>query len=245
MTIPDQIRALEELASYDAELKTLDEQLASERATLDGLQGNLKRLEEKLTVDRANVAANEKQRNELITDVRQMMGQVEHSRDKMNRARTERETNAVTRELEELRKLIRDREDEIGKLTTEGDAQRVSLEATEAEAKAIQDELGAKAGGINATLTKVEAERAAKQVVRDAVVKKLPPVLYRRYDAVRGRRGSGIAQTTDGTCKACHMALPPQLFHRLRREPLIEQCPSCYRIIYYSPPAAPAAEDAK
>ncbi len=245
MTIPDQIRALEELAGYDAELKSLDEQLATERATLEGLQGNLKRLEEKLAIDRANVAANEKQRNELITDVRQMMGQVEHSRDKMNRARTERETNAVTRELEELRKLIRDREDEIGKLTTDGDAQRVALEATEAEAKAIQDELGAREGGINATLAKVEKERAAKKQVRDEVAKKLPPVLYRRYDAVRSRRGSGIAQTTDGTCKACNMSLPPQLFHRLRREPLLEQCPSCNRIIYYAPPVSPSAQDAE
>jgi len=35
------------------------------------------------------------------------------------------------------------------------------------------------------------------------------------------------------------MALPPQLFHRLRREPLLEQCPSCFRIIYFvSPPVA-------
>jgi len=30
------------------------------------------------------------------------------------------------------------------------------------------------------------------------------------------------------------MALPPQLYHRLRKEPLIEQCPSCNRIIYFS-----------
>lgn len=243
MSIPNQIRALEELAAYDAELKTLDEQLASERATLAGLKGSLKRLEDKLALDRATIAAVDKQRNELITDVRQMMTQVDHSRDKMNRARTERETNAVQRELEELRKLIRDREDEIGKLTTDSDAQRAALEATEAEAKKIQDELSAREGDISSSLVKVEAQRAAKGSLREEVVKKLPPVLYRRYDAVRSRRGSGIAQTTDGTCKACNMSLPPQLFHRLRREPLIEQCPSCNRIIYFAPPAGAPAEE--
>ena len=231
------------MAAYDAELKTLDEQLASERATLAGLKGSLKRLEDKLALDRATIAAVDKQRNELITDVRQMMTQVDHSRDKMNRARTERETNAVQRELEELRKLIRDREDEIGKLTTDSDAQRAALEATEAEAKKIQDELSAREGDISSSLVKVEAQRAAKGSLREEVVKKLPPVLYRRYDAVRSRRGSGIAQTTDGTCKACNMSLPPQLFHRLRREPLIEQCPSCNRIIYFAPPAGAPAEE--
>ena len=34
------------------------------------------------------------------------------------------------------------------------------------------------------------------------------------------------------------MALPPQLYHRLRREPLIEQCQSCNRIIYFSAPVS-------
>jgi predicted nucleic acid-binding Zn-ribbon protein len=242
LSIPNQIRALEELAAYDAELKTLDEQIASERATLTGLKGSLKRLEDKLGVDRTTVSAVDKQRNELITDVRQMMTQLDHSRDKMNRARTERETNAVQRELEELRKLIRDREDEIGKLTTDSDAQRTALETTETEAKKIQDELGAREGDISSSLARLEAERASKGAVREEVTKKLPPVLYRRYDAVRQRRGSGIAQTTDGTCKACNMSLPPQLFHRLRREPLIEQCPSCNRIIYYAPPVAAVQE---
>jgi hypothetical protein len=39
------------------------------------------------------------------------------------------------------------------------------------------------------------------------------------------------------------MSLPPQLFHRLRREPLLEQCPSCNRIIYYAPPPIVASEE--
>ena len=30
------------------------------------------------------------------------------------------------------------------------------------------------------------------------------------------------------------MSLPPQVFHRLRREPVLEQCPSCNRIIYFA-----------
>ena len=244
MSIPNQIRALEELSAHDAEIKTLDDQLTSERSTLNGLKGSLKRLEDKIAADRVAVGAMDKQRNELIADVRQMMTQLDHSREKMNRARTERETNAVQRELEELRKLIRDREDEIGKITTDSDGQRVTLEATEAEAKKILDELGAKEGDINSSLASLEKQRATKQALRDEVVKRLPPVLYRRYDAVRGRRGSGIAQTTDGTCKACNMSLPPQLFHRLRREPLLEQCPSCNRIIYYSPPPSAAGATA-
>jgi predicted nucleic acid-binding Zn-ribbon protein len=243
LSIPEQIRALEDLASMDAELKTLEDQLTVERTALNSMKGSLARLDDKLAADRASLATMDKTKNELIADVRTMMTQLEHSREKLNRSRTERETNAAQRELEELRKLIRDREDEIGKLTTEGDVQRQGLEGTEAEAKKISDELAAREGDISSKLSSIEADKATRQATRDAATKKLPPALYRRYDMLRQKKGVGIAQTTDGTCKACNMALPPQLFHRLRREPLLEQCPSCFRIIYYVPPAARADAD--
>jgi predicted nucleic acid-binding Zn-ribbon protein len=236
LTIPEQIKTLEELAALDAELKAMDEELSGERSTLTTLKGTLKKLEEKLGETRAQLDANDKNRNEFITDVRTMMQQLEHSRDKLNRSRTERESNAAQRELEELRKLVRDREDEIGRLTTEGDALRQQIEGTESEIKKVEGDLGSNEGAITQKLASVEGDRAGKQKTRDEVAKKLPPVLYRRYETVRSRRGVGIAQTSDGTCKACNMSLPPQLYHRLRREPLLEQCPSCQRIIYFVPP---------
>ena len=237
MSIPDQIRALEKLAALDAELKTLEEQLSQERATLDGLKANIKKLDEKLAVDRTLLGTAEKTRNELVTDVRNMNQQLEHSREKLGRSRTEREANAAQRELEELRKLIRDREEEVGKLTADSDAVRQQLETTEEEHKKLAAELAAREDDISSKVREIDGERATKQSERDASTKALPAPLYRRYDQIRLKKGVGIAQTTDGTCKVCHIALPPQLFHRLRREPVLEQCPSCFRIIYFVAPA--------
>ena len=240
MSIPDQIHALEKLAQFDAELKDLTDQLAQERATLETLKSGIARLDAKLTADRGALAAMEKTRGELIQDVRNMNQQLEHSREKLGRSRTEREANAAQRELEELRKLVRDREEEIGKLTADGDAARQQIEATEAEHKKLADELAACEGEIRSKLGEVDGRAQAKKAERDAAAKALPAQLYRRYEMIRSKRGTAIAQTTDGTCKACHMSLPPQMFHRLRREPLLEQCPSCNRIIYFEAPGATA-----
>ena len=241
MSIPEQICALEQLAALDAELKILEEQLSQERATLNGLKASIKKLDDTLEVDRAALAVSERSRNESIADVRNMNQQLEHSREKLGRSRTERESNAAQRELEELRKLIRDREDEVGKLTAEADASRQQIEATEAEHKKIAAELNSREGDISSKVTEMDTERATKQGERDAAAKKLPPALYRKYDMIRLKKGVGIAQTSDGTCKACNIALPPQLFHRLRREPVLEQCPSCFRIIYFVAPPAGAS----
>jgi len=240
LSIPEQILALEKLAQIDAQLKELVEQLTQERSTLDGLNSGIAKLDEKLVADRGALAVMDKTRSELVQDVRNMNQQLDHSRDKLGRSRTEREANAAQRELEELRKLVRDREDEIGKLTADADAARQQIDATEIEHAKIAAELAARQGEISTRLKEVEGSAQHKRAERDAAVKALPPQLYRRYDMIRLKRGTAIAQTSDGTCKACHMALPPQLFHRLRREPILEQCPSCHRLIYFSPPEVAA-----
>ncbi len=236
MSTTEHIRALEELDAMDAEVKNLEEQLTEERGVLNALKESLKRLEDRLQVDRTTVAAADKQRNDLHVDIRTMTQQIEHSREKLNRSRTERETNAAQRELEELRKLIRDREDEITRLDSDTAAVRAAVDTTEAEHKRIAEELAAKEGDIRAKLAQLEADKSERGGGRDAIVKRLPPVLYRRYEQIRGRRSNAVAQTSDGTCNRCNMSLPPQLYHRLRREPLIEQCPSCNRIIYFASP---------
>jgi predicted nucleic acid-binding Zn-ribbon protein len=242
----EQIQALQELAAMDAEVKDLEEKLAGERGVLNSLKENLKRLDEKLATDRATVSAADKQRNELQLDLRTMGQQIEHSRDKLNRSRTERESQAAQRELEELRKLVRDREDEITRLDGDTAAVRTSVDDTEKERQSLSAELAEKEGAIQAEVAKLEAEKGATLSGgggRDAIVKRLPPQLYRRYEMIRGRRGNALATTTDGTCKACNMSLPPQLFHKLRREPILEQCPSCNRLIYFAPPEQPKKVD--
>jgi predicted nucleic acid-binding Zn-ribbon protein len=236
LSIPDQILALERLAQIDAELKELYEQLAQERSTLDGLQSGIAKLDDKLAVDRGALAAMDKTRGELIQDVRNMNQQLEHSRDKLARSRTEREANAAQRELEELRKLVRDRDEEIGKLSADADAARQQIDITEIEQKRLSQELASRHGHIHSKLSEVEALAQRKRIEREAAVKALPAQLYRRYDMIRSKRGTALAKTSDGTCQACHMSLPPQLFHRLRREPILEQCPSCHRLIYFAPP---------
>ncbi len=244
MTVVEQIKTLEELAQIDAELKVMAEELARENSALGTRKASLQKLEEKLKSDRAQLSAIEKLKNDNVIEVRTMMQQIEHSRDKMNRSRTERETNAVQRELEELRKLMRDREDEVGKLTTDAENVKRVIDTTETEAKAIASDLGDTEGAITTKLGSLEKAHAEKAKERARIAKQVQPMSLKRYDAVRVKRGSGLASTTDGTCKACNMSLPPQLYHRLRREALIEQCPSCNRLIYFVAPTA-VTTDAK
>lgn len=240
MSIVDQIRALEELAKLDSELKNVGDALVVERTLLEGLKTSLAAVKIRVNAERAALESTEKARAEAYAEVRSTATQLDGSREKMNRARTERETNAVQRELEELRKLQRDREEEVERFGKSIEAIRAALTAAEAEQTRILAELAEKEDLIAANVGQLEATHGTKAGGRDPLIKQIPTILYRRYDAVRAKRGSGLAKTTNGTCTACNIALPPQLFHRLRREPMIEQCPSCNRLIYFAAPAVPS-----
>ena len=172
MSIPEQIRALEKLAQIDAELKELDD--AADARALDARRTRSPASQSSTTSSRPTalaLAAMDKTRGELIQDVRNMIQQLEHSREKLNRSRTERESNAAQRELEELRKLVRDREEEIGKLTADADA---VAPADRGDRGRAQEARRTSSGRARATSTRSSARsrarRTAKQAERDAVV---------------------------------------------------------------------------
>lgn len=233
MNIREQIEALEGLAAVDADLRELNEELLGERQALTEKKTRLQGFDDKLTHDRQSVEEMERVRNDLMQEVRQMSLQVEKSREKLGRCRTEREANAAQREVEELRKLYRDREVEIEKLVMLIDQARGEIERTEQERENLAGELGDNEGAVATHLSELEGQAAAKKKTREAFVAKVRPTVYRRYELVRKRRGTGIAHSVEGTCSECHMLLPPMLFQQLMRGEDFGQCPSCNRILYF------------
>jgi len=94
-------------------------------------------------------------------------------------------------------------------------------------------------------LSALEEAVAKERDQRKELVKVVPPVLYRRYEMVRKRRGSAVAYTYGGTCSACHMAINPMMFQKLRRGEDFDQCPSCQRILYFRTEPLPEDQEAE
>ncbi len=243
MSLPPLLTSLLELAKVDESTKTLEIELAALNTELGVLREGEASLQSSLGGTEKALADAEKARGDAHHELRSTTNQIEHSREKMSRVRTERENNAVGRELEELRRIVRDQEDEVRKLDTLIVEYREKIDITRAEIGQATEDLTGKSGTIGARVTELETSLSEMRALRAEAVKTIPPALVRRYEAVRQKRGSAVATTTDGTCRACHIALAPQLFHTLRREAIHDQCPSCNRIIFYLPPVAspPAA----
>jgi uncharacterized protein len=233
VSIQSQIDALEKLSELDAELKEVGDVLRKERGELDTKRTRLAELIERLSRGKTSIEEMEKARGDLMGEARQMLIQIERSREKLSRCRTEREANAVQRELEELRKLHRDREIEVEKLDGLIDQGRADVTAVLGEHDKIEAELEAIEDETTGRITEAQAKMDAGSQRRVELVKAVPPQLYRRYELVRSRRGTALAYTHTGICSACNIQLQPMLFQKLKRGEEIGQCPSCNRIIYF------------
>ena len=118
------------------------------------------------------------------------------------------------------------------------------MDGASSERSTLLGELGANASERASHLGSLEASVAAERELRKELVKAVPPVLYRRYEMVRKRRGSAVAYTYGGTCSGCHIAISPMMFQKLRRGEDFDQCPSCQRILYFRVDPLPEDEEA-
>ena len=233
MSIQSQIDALEKLSELDAELKDLGEVLRKERGELDTKKTRLSELIERLSRGKTSIEEMERARGDLMGEARQLLIQVERSREKLSRCRTEREANAVQRELEELRKLHRDREIEMEKLDVLINQGRADVTAVLVEHDKIEADLNAIEGEATGRIAESQGAFDERSQRRLELVKAVPPQLYRKYELIRSRRGTALAYTHSGICSACNMHLPPMLFQQLKRGEELGQCPSCNRIMYF------------
>lgn len=243
MTIEAQIEALESLGSLDAELVVLTEDLTREKEGLEQKRIRLDEISRRLESSRASLAEMDRTRGDLVAEIRQMNVQIERSRDKHSRCRTEKETLAVQRELEELRKLLRDREVEVEKLGQLTDQARLDIGRLEGEQSQLGEQIGSTEAPVLERCHELELAIDEKEKLRKGFVAKIRPQTYRRYELIRKRRGSAVAHTTDGTCSACHISIPPMQFQQLMRRSEFDICPNCNRLLYFKVTVAATLED--
>jgi predicted nucleic acid-binding Zn-ribbon protein len=243
VTIEAQIEALEGLGSLDAELVILIEDLTREKEGLEQKRIRLDEITRRLESSRASLAEMDRTRADLVAEIRQMNVQIERSRDKHSRCRTEKETLAVQRELEELRKLLRDREVEVEKLGQLTDQARLDIGRLEAEQAQLGEQIGSTEAPVLERCHELEVVIGQKEQQRKSFVAKIRPQTYRRYELIRKRRGSALAHTTDGTCSACHISIPPMQFQQLMRRSDFDICPNCNRLLYFKVAVVAQLED--
>ena len=146
-----------------------------------------------------------------------------------------KELQDLQMESESLKRYISQLEDEQLEAMIEyeeAEGNEKQAKKTLAQAKATTVEENASLSGeqlkLNETLKRLLKER-------EAVIGAVPASDLSLYDQLRSKkRGTAVAEVTDGGCSICGQALTPSDQQLIRSSNQIVFCPSCGRILYMS-----------
>ncbi len=228
----DQLKRLEDLQKQDAKIQDLAEALAAIPQKVQATENDLARVEALLASEKAQVDDTRKYLTEQQDLLEAETKQMASAKVKTSQAKTPRELSAAQREMEQTREMAQSREVEIKKLVDAIALKEKVLEERSAEIKAVREGIEKDSAAVKSKMAVIQAQLDELNREREKLAAGVSEALLKRYSVIRKRRGVAIAQVRAGTCAACNMNIPPQLFNILRRGTSVESCPYCHRILY-------------
>lgn len=235
MSIREQLVALAKLGRIDASTFELDRELKEIPREVDQLRESVSLLEGLLAKERNELGQAQKlgeQQNEALREANDALSR---AKQKAAKAKNAREAEAVERELDANRRSVKDREGERDRLTAAIAQVSASLQQHENEFAGLKEMLTQKSAEADAGIAELQAKRKEALHGRDDLLPLIPKDILSRYDAIRSRRLTGVAEVRDGICQGCRMAVRPMQFIVIQREEGVERCAHCQRFLYWGP----------
>ncbi len=139
----------------------------------------------------------------------------------------EREIDVASRTLQSLEEQAVKALESLDVLEQQLAEQKSTLEQLELQFESENQDIEKK-------LTDLEKLLSSANDEREKIVSHLDERLARLYKRVRSRYlGSAIAVASNGSCRSCFRALPPQTYNQILAGNLLIQCPGCSRILVF------------
>jgi predicted nucleic acid-binding Zn-ribbon protein len=210
----------EERERYPKEIKKLDERqtiekerVQKEKERVESLEKTRRQKEGHLNVEQEKIKKAERRMSEVKTNKEYQALLTEIDMIKEANSRIEEEVLQVLDEIDELKKDLFRREKEVG----------ITLEKIEGERKNIQEKMA-----LDDKVWKEQMER------REVLSKQIESKLYKLYNTLKDKRGGvGVVNVKNETCQGCFVNVPPQMFIEVQKNNALIRCPHCNRILYW------------
>lgn len=239
-TVREQLEALAELNRIDQGARQIDLEMGDQQQALEQLKTDVGRMKDLLDREQKQLAEAESLRSSTQQELTDLGERMTRSSTRAGSARTSREVTASQREVEVLRREREERSARVAELEKVIEQVRASVERHRAEFAELEKHLGEEEREVQVRLDALKARREEQLSARSGAAGRVRADLRSRYETVRARKGSAVAEVSGGICRSCNIALQPQLYAKLHEGREVFQCPSCQRILYFRPAAAGA-----
>jgi len=237
--LKDQLQLLERLQEIDNRIDGYETELAKFPLEIQEIARHLVVMRREMSEIREKQAALEKDLRKKEQDVSLEQEKIKRSERRLLNIKNQKEYNALAKEIKLGKKVVAEIEEATLSIMTESENFKKSIERKEKEYAELEKGLIEKK--TQADLLGVDADAALSILKQDKqqILEGIDPDLFKRYQTVKKARGQAVAEMQNGSCTACHMAVPPQLNIRVLKQEEMITCPNCHRILYVKPENVP------
>lgn len=229
---PD-VQSLLAVQADDLELYTLEDRLAALAPRLAALEKERGKVSTQLDRARASIEAEEARHREASVHLEANRALVERSQHAYEGVTSPKEANAAVSQLEQTKRMMGDSEREVAQVQGRINELRhavADLEASLAEVEARQAETRS---ALEAERTAIGVEVSVAQEKRTQTARAVPPAMLNKYDRVRVRkRSESVFPLRDKSCSACDTAIPTQRRAAMAATGTLEMCEGCGVLLY-------------
>lgn len=228
----EQLKKLYEIQQIDSEITELENQQSALLEKLQELEAKSEELTDQVNSTSIDAERAARDAKDLEATVEADKMKIKKWENRLNDIRNQREYQALSRETENARRVTKDNEAKILEHWEQKEKFQAELESKKAELDSIRSKISEEKTGSDSSSGELNSKLTELRGQRTGLSPDVNASLLKRYDQVRQkRRGQGLAVVTGGTCQACHMMLPPQLYNTILRGESIETCPACLRFL--------------
>jgi predicted nucleic acid-binding Zn-ribbon protein len=230
------------LQHLDREISATNSLLEAIPAKIEAIDQAIKQTAEIVAQAKDKLAANQKKRRELESEVKALKEQVAKFRRQLNDVKTNKEYSALLKEIDDTGRKV----DGIEEVILQ---EMISADDIERDIKSAQNRQVGEEGRLQGERKTIQAEQKELEARRDVLLKErevilptIPPDQAKLYLRIlKKMNGVAMSPVTDDFCSICQMRVRPQMLNELLTMKEIITCEACGRILYWVKP--PEEED--
>ncbi|MCA9508011.1 MAG: hypothetical protein KC505_06290 [Myxococcales bacterium] len=232
MNTNEQLSLIAEICQHDLKMAEVRKNLARLNKDSDQAKKNAQELEAAINSMTGTRDGAMKQRKALDEKLQLEKSNLRKWEARAEKIKGEREYTALMSEISSQKRTISGVEAEMAELASEIKASEEKMnKATGAHEENVERAKHA-FEEVKELLFDEEKHLETVAQAKEKLLEKLPSTIKTRYERIyKSRMQQGIAFVRNEVCQACQRTIPAELYIKVCKGEVIEQCPSCQRIL--------------
>lgn len=242
--LPD-LKRLIELQEIESRAAVASKAIAEAPGRIAALDALLQSATSALDTAKQALATNQTSRRSIDNDLTAAQQRLAKYKDQLMAVKTNEQLHAMQHQIKAVEDEVGQHEERVLVNMMKADEINAEIKRAEAALKAAQAKVAAERAAIESDAKLHQATVAECAVAREKVVAAMDNRgAIETFQRIAKVRGTAVARAEGERCTICQVRLRPAVFAEVRKSDSLVQCDSCNRILYWIPPAPPAAAPA-